>query len=151
MSIALVGRSQILAFARFLEQTSTPLNTRYLFINGEDTNPKIDKLVEYRHLLAKTRALYSSLGMEDREDEVEAQSARAKLSLDEYGGEGANAVMRILRNLAPTLPVLDISLNTHIAHMMSHMIHLPHLMDLTMRCAVPLRCDELSSRRGQDG
>jgi hypothetical protein len=123
------------------------LNTRYLIINGKDTNAEIDKIVEYRRTLAQlqTSILHLSwLSADTKEQEtVERKLAETKLILDEYGGEGANAVVTILRNLAPTLTVLDISLNTYIAHTMSHTIHLPHLMDFTTRCAFPLRCDDV--------
>ncbi|KAJ7905754.1 hypothetical protein B0H14DRAFT_23372 [Mycena olivaceomarginata] len=148
-SIALVGRAQILAFARFLEQTPTQLNTRYLIINGKDTNSEIDEIAEVRRTLAQVQtsllrpSRWQAPVTKEQKETVERDLAETKMILDEYGEEGANAVITILRNLASTLTVLDISLNTHIVHAMSHTIHLPRLMDFTTRCAFPLRCDDV--------
>ncbi|KAJ7905755.1 hypothetical protein B0H14DRAFT_3420913 [Mycena olivaceomarginata] len=148
MSIALIGRGQILAFAQFLDQTPTQLSTRYLFIGGQGSEEEMNEIwelasraqkeaqVEYRKLAELLPSGDEKL--KEAKDAVERERANKKLYLDTFGKEGASAVTTILRTLAPTLEILDISLNDRVARKMLHTISLPHLTDLTTRCGFPL-------------
>ncbi|KAF7338108.1 hypothetical protein MVEN_02035500 [Mycena venus] len=148
MSIELRGRAQILAFAQLLEQAPTQLGTRYLFINGQESEAEMEKIVQFaytgcREAQAEKSKLAKLLSpgdekLKEAEDGLARQKAKGRLYLETFGREGANAVESILRNLAPTLEVLDISLNEYVAKMMLHTISLPYLMDLTTRCCFPL-------------
>jgi hypothetical protein len=170
MSIAVIGRGQILAFAQFLDQTPTQLSTCYLFIGGQESEEEMEIWeLAYRgekEPRAEHRKLAELLPSGDKklkkvEDTVERETANTNICLDTFEREGARAVMSILRTLAPTLEILDISLNDRVARKMLHTISLPHLTDLTTRCGFPFHPTDdpvvgarsfptLSSRRGHD-
>jgi hypothetical protein len=147
-SIALIGRAQILAFAQFLDQTNTPLSTRYLFIGGQESEEEMDEIWELAaRAQTEAQAEYRKLAkllpsgdekLKEAKDAVERERANTKLYLNKFGKEGARAVTTILRTLAPTLEILDISLNERVAKEMLRTISLPHLTDLTTRCGFPL-------------
>ncbi|KAJ6502320.1 hypothetical protein C8R45DRAFT_924719 [Mycena sanguinolenta] len=130
MSIVLVGRAQILAFAQFVEHTDIQLKTRHLFINGHENYAD----------------MYSTHEREGRRPNEKLQAAKDAILRASYnaapvllGCEVANAVEFILRSLGPTLEVLDMSVNLYVDRMLVHPISLPRLVDLTTRCSFPLR------------
>jgi len=102
----------------------------------------------WREARAELKRLATLLSPDDEklkeaEDEVERRYAEMNVYLDTFGREGGNAVESILRNLAPTLELLDISLNSYVSKMMLHTISLPRLTDLTTRCCYPLHPTEV--------
>ncbi|KAJ7491890.1 hypothetical protein FB451DRAFT_1216280, partial [Mycena latifolia] len=62
--------------------------------------------------------------------------------LAKYGGEAALAVASVLRDVGPTLEVLDVSLNEYISEAVldyrQDAIQLPRLAELTTQCSFPL-------------
>ncbi|KAF8211995.1 hypothetical protein K438DRAFT_1928256 [Mycena galopus ATCC 62051] len=153
ISVAIVGRTQLLAFARFLERAPTQLKTHYLFIDGHESSAVMDKFLKRAYARQDLAHLnYQALTLSDKWESVRVPAAKlqeakdacvretAKVNsyLDTWGAEGASAVESILRAVSPTLRILDISLNEFDAKMMLHPISLPRLTDLTTRCGSPL-------------
>ncbi|KAF8211952.1 hypothetical protein K438DRAFT_1220371 [Mycena galopus ATCC 62051] len=152
-SIVLVGRAQILAFARLLDRSPTHLRTRYLFINGHESEAEMDQVVKAHLRTREARLNYKKLFVEkmlghlppgdkklkEAKDALERETEKEDLYLDTFGREAASAVESILRSLAPTLEILDISLNQLVTRKMLHTTCLPHLRDLTTRCGFPIR------------
>ncbi|KAF7363644.1 hypothetical protein MSAN_01021600 [Mycena sanguinolenta] len=149
-SIVLIGRSQILSFAEFVGNTSIPLKTRYLFINGQESEEELDSMLRNAHRGERNaRIEYARLaGLLPRGDErlKDAKEAitREYVNVDILlGSDGAAAVETILRRLGPTLEILDIALNEYVAKMLLNPVSLPRLVDLTTRCGFPLRRDNI--------
>ncbi|KAJ7781853.1 hypothetical protein DFH07DRAFT_949546 [Mycena maculata] len=151
-SIALVGRKQILAFAALLEQTPAHLRTtRYLFINGQESEEEMEDVfdvanegwrraqMERNRLLAQEDALsLNNERVQELDEEIARESVRTKQYLEGFGREAADAVERILRNVAATLELLDLALGEYVAKMMLNTVSLLRLKDLTTRCCFPL-------------
>jgi hypothetical protein len=149
-SIVLVGRAQILAFARLLDQTPAHLRTtRYLFINGQEDEEEMAKIIKFAYAGShKAQRELSALPPGDErlnelQEEKERQYAKTYQWLEDFGREGASAVQSILLNLAPTLELLDLALNKYVAEMMKEKISLPRLVDLTSRCGFPLHATDV--------
>ncbi|KAF7363636.1 hypothetical protein MSAN_01020800 [Mycena sanguinolenta] len=142
-SIALVGQAQIIAFAQFVEHTHLKLQTRYLFVNGQESKQELESIAyEAFAGMRKAERNMALLLTPDDEKLREAEEAigrevtNARLLL---GRDGASAVETILRALGPTLEILDIAVNEYVAMMLVNPVSLPHLVDLTTRCGFPLR------------
>ncbi|KAF7363643.1 hypothetical protein MSAN_01021500 [Mycena sanguinolenta] len=146
-SIVLSGPAQIIAFAQFAEHTRIKLKTRYLFINGQESEQELERMVheayagtrkariEYRNLARNRFLLPGDEKLREAEEAVARECTNADILL---GMEGASAVESILRTVGPTLEVLDISLNKYVAKMLLNPMSLPCLVDLTTRCGFPL-------------
>ncbi|KAJ7803222.1 hypothetical protein B0H13DRAFT_1745130 [Mycena leptocephala] len=148
-SIVLVGRAQILAFARLLDQIPAHLRTtRYLFINGHENEEEMTKIIRFAYAGShKAQCELSALPPGDErlnelQEEMERQQAKTHQWLEDFGREGASAIQSILLNLAPTLKLLDLALNKYVAEMMKEKISLPRLVDLTSRCGFPLHATD---------
>lgn len=149
-SIALVGRKQILDFAVLLSRTPAHLRTtRYLFVNGQETKTEWkqlmdeayggpEKAAEYRRKCAILLPPDEVRRMQALQSEIMQEEDKANRFLDRFGAEGARAVESILRGVGPTLELLDVALNEHVAMRMSSTLSLPRLLDLTTRCSFPL-------------
>nr|GAT54979.1 predicted protein [Mycena chlorophos] len=114
-SLALFGRKQILEFASSLDNLKLPPKTRWLYINGQESQAELDKLKE---------------DWEKREG-VHVARARAQQRMVAM----ADAVVAILRRVAPTLEHLHIALNEHTGAQIGQAglidVDLPKLVDLT--------------------
>ncbi|KAJ7696456.1 hypothetical protein B0H17DRAFT_399131 [Mycena rosella] len=146
-SIALAGRQQILAFATLLARTPAHLRTtRYLFVNGQETEEEMEAVMDaaYEGLRKAHRersCVLKSLSpaeMEVFDAEVTLQQEKTQKFLHDFGKEGAEAVESILRDVAPTLELLDLALNEYVAKKVMSPLSLPRLADLTTRCGFPL-------------
>ncbi|KAF7363634.1 hypothetical protein MSAN_01020600 [Mycena sanguinolenta] len=151
-SIALVGRAQIIAFAQFVEHIHLKLETRYLFINGQESEEELKSIVyeafagtrkaetEYRNLARNQLPPPDDEKLREAEEAVALEATNAHLLL---GREEASAVETILHALGPTLEILDIAVNKYVAMMLVNPVSLPHLVDLTTRCGFPLRLSDV--------
>ncbi|KAJ6502323.1 hypothetical protein C8R45DRAFT_1092192 [Mycena sanguinolenta] len=149
-SISLVSRAQVVAFAQFAEHTHIELKTRHLFINSQESEEELQRIVLStnarlrRELQYNILVLDGSIGfrapspekLQDARDAIALESAKVDALL---GTEVAITVETILRRLGPTLEILDIAVNEYVAKMLLNPISLPRLVDLTTRCSFPLR------------
>ncbi|KAF8211966.1 hypothetical protein K438DRAFT_1805721 [Mycena galopus ATCC 62051] len=142
------GRSLSLV-SRYIHQTSEPARyTSIALINRAQILAKVVNFArrETRKAQLEERrlaALWPRTAKQEEElrnvrDVVRCESDKADLYLDTWGEEGACAVESILRGLAPTLEILDISLNEFVDNNMVHTTRLPRLTDLTTGCSFPL-------------
>ncbi|KAJ7931753.1 hypothetical protein B0H13DRAFT_2308456 [Mycena leptocephala] len=81
--------------------------------------------------------------LNELQEEMKRQKADTYQCAEDFGREGANAVQNILLNLAPTLELLDLTLNKYAAEMMTEKISLPRLVDLTSRGGFPLHATDV--------
>ncbi|KAF7363640.1 hypothetical protein MSAN_01021200 [Mycena sanguinolenta] len=150
-SITLVGCAQVVGFAQFAEHTHIELKTRHLFINTQESEEELQRVVlatnarlrlaelKYEILVLEGDVRFSAPSpekLQDAKDAIALESAKVDALL---GTEVAIAVETILRRLGPTLEILDIAVNEYVAKMLLNPISLPHLVDLTTRCGFPLR------------
>ncbi|KAF7308359.1 hypothetical protein HMN09_00684400 [Mycena chlorophos] len=141
-SLALFGRKQILEFASRLDNLKLPPKTRWLYINGQESQAELDQLkqevfVEYYAWEKQHREVW----FEDDQRDVSRQLYEmGKQTMDAIGRETADAVVAILRRIAPTLEHLHIALNEHTRGQMglAGSVCLPKLVDLTTCGGFPL-------------
>ncbi|KAK7037928.1 hypothetical protein R3P38DRAFT_2614819 [Favolaschia claudopus] len=152
LSVALMNRAQILAFAPLVEHSEALFHTRYLYLKGLEDEEAMQR-IEHAAYAGATKAsgeyreLRKQLSAEDEKvdeakvDEAKAASdryAKAAAEMVEFGKEGARAIETVLRHLASNLEVLDISFNEHVAKQMVNTLSLPLLRDLTTRGGFPM-------------
>ncbi|KAJ7066431.1 hypothetical protein C8F01DRAFT_1123227 [Mycena amicta] len=148
-SVALFGRPQYLAFAALLHRTPPHLRgTRFLYIGGQESEEKLQEVVDdaYREWHAARLSYYAlkkttkdSEDLDQVRESVHRLQAVGQAKLLAFGQTSADAVLSILRDLAPSLQVLDIALNEYAAEKLVDVVALPNLCDLTTRCGFPLR------------
>ncbi|KAF7308358.1 hypothetical protein HMN09_00684300 [Mycena chlorophos] len=159
-SLALFGRKQILGFASTLEALETPPPTVFLYINGEESEKELNRMSQeafadfhaaYRHLGPEPGQLYYDDAFEGLFDGLQ-QSAYRELAA--FGRTLADAVVVILRSVAPALEVLHIALNEHATKQMAVAsagpLELPSLLDLTTCGGFPLAHSTLIGSQTMD-
>ncbi|KAJ7142198.1 hypothetical protein C8R46DRAFT_594981 [Mycena filopes] len=147
-SIALIGHAEIVAFAQVLQQQTPDAhlrNTRYLLINGEPPleSAKLENIVTAKHAKWRETELESRRRMQAAahpdvvsQEDLEEEDLELNVLLGILGREGARAITSILRDVGPTVELLDVALHrSYAAGMASEPapFSFPRLSDLTAR------------------